>query len=109
MRYSTDAALKRRLEGSFIFLMVLFFALALRLVWIQGVRHDHYEQKAQLMHDRVIALEPARGEITDSRGRAIVTNVEAMTLGCNPRVVPNKEAVAAKLAATFGGPVERYL
>src|SRR6266704_3042597 len=96
MRPPTNLALKRRMEGSFILLMVLFFALAGRLIWIQGVREEHFTKLAERIHRRRLVLPSARGPILDHKGQELVSNIEAKTLFANPRVVPDKPATAQK-------------
>jgi stage V sporulation protein D (sporulation-specific penicillin-binding protein) len=102
-------ALKRRTEGAFIFLMVLFFALALRLTWIQGVLHARFEKLAESIHRRPLRLFSARGVITDRRGQELVSNVEAKTVIANPRAVPDKPGTAQKIADILGGNPNQYL
>jgi stage V sporulation protein D (sporulation-specific penicillin-binding protein) len=105
----TNLALKRRLEGSFVLLMVLFFALAARLVWIQGMRQRHFSQLAESIHRRKLVLPPERGVITDRRMREIASTIESKTLFANPQVVPNKAEAAQRIAAIMGGDPQYYL
>src|SRR4051812_4933058 len=103
MKPPTNLALKRRMEATFIFLMVLFFALIARLTWIQGIRHDYYVIKAKNFHGRVLPLPALRGKILDRRDQEIVSNVEARTLIANPRAVPDKPGTAQKIAEYLRG------
>jgi cell division protein FtsI/penicillin-binding protein 2 len=97
------------MEGTFIFLMILFFSLIARLTWIQGVKHAQFLKLAESIHRRPLRLPAARGIITDRRGQEIVSNVEAKTLSANPRVVADKPAVAQKIASILGGSPDLYL
>jgi cell division protein FtsI/penicillin-binding protein 2 len=109
MRPPTNMALKRRMEATFIFLMVLFFALIVRLTWIQGIKHDYYVVKARTIHGRNLTLLAARGRILDRRDQEIVSNVEAKAVIANPRAVPDKPGTAQKIAQYIGGNPEHYL
>jgi cell division protein FtsI/penicillin-binding protein 2 len=109
MRPPTNMALKRRMEATFIFLMVLFFALVVRLTWIQGVKHDFYVIKARNFHGRKLKLFAARGKILDRNDQEIVSNVEGKTLIANPRAVQDKQAAAQQIAAHVGGNPDHYL
>src|SRR5438309_1591800 len=109
MRPPTSMALKRRMEGTFILMMALFFVLAVRLTWIQGVQHAHFQKLAESIHRRILPLPAWRGLILDRRMRELVSNVEAKTLIANPRAVPDKPGTARKIAALLGGPPEQYL
>jgi cell division protein FtsI/penicillin-binding protein 2 len=109
MASPTNLALKRRLEGSFVLLMVLFFALSARLIWIQGFRQQHYSQLAEKIHRRRLVLQPERGNITDRRRREIASTIEAKTLFANPQIVPTKPETARKIAAIMGGDFQFYL
>src|SRR5687767_13510457 len=109
MASPTNLALKRRLEGSFVLLMVLFFALSARLIWIQGFRQLHYSKLAEKIHRRPLTLRAERGLIIDRCGREIASNIEAKTLSANPQVVPNKPETAGKIAEIIGGDPQYYL
>src|SRR5260370_21016855 len=109
MKPPTNAALKRTTEGPFIFLMVLFFSLALRLTWIQGVQHTRFEKLAESIHRRPLRLFSARGVIQDRRDQELVSNIEAKTVIANPRAVPDKPGTAQKIADILGGSPNQYL
>src|SRR5438445_10325754 len=109
MKPPTNAALKRRTEGAFIILMVLFFTLALRLTWIQGVQHTRFEILAESIHRRTLRLFSARGPILDRRNQELVSNIEAKTVSANPRAVPDKPGTAQKIAEILGGRSDQYL
>jgi penicillin-binding protein 2 len=66
--------------------LVLFaFALLLtRLVWLQVVRHDDFEEQAESNRTAIVPIVPNRGLITDRNGIVLATNYSAYTLEITP-------------------------
>lgn len=65
---------------------VLLWALAvlLRLVWLQGVEHKRYRQRAEQQHTTQIEIPPVRGEIRDRRGNPLAISLKVESLFCTP-------------------------
>jgi stage V sporulation protein D (sporulation-specific penicillin-binding protein) len=109
IRSPQNLLLKKRLEIVFIAMMLAFVALSLRLVWIQGVRQEHFTKLADKMRRREIPAPARRGVIRDRTGWELVTNIAATDVCANPRAIGDKAAAAEALAQTVGGTQERYL
>ncbi len=66
-------------------LVILAFALLLsRLVWLQVVRHDDFEEQAESNRTAVVPIVPNRGLIMDRNGITLATNYSAYTLEITP-------------------------
>jgi cell division protein FtsI (penicillin-binding protein 3) len=65
-----------------------FWALLifLRLVWLQGVEHKHYQTKADHQHTTVVPVPPIRGELRDRRGEPLAISIKVESLFADPRV-----------------------
>jgi len=50
------------------FVLLLFFLLLLRFVWLQVVQHDHYHTLAEANRISIVPIVPNRGIITDRNG-----------------------------------------
>jgi stage V sporulation protein D (sporulation-specific penicillin-binding protein) len=109
IRSPHNLLLKKRMEIVFIAMMLSFVALALRLVWIQGVKQQYFSAKADRMRRREIPSPARRGVIRDRNGFDLVTNVAATDVCANPRAVRDKAGVAARLVEMVGGTSEYYL
>ncbi|HEY8015706.1 MAG TPA: hypothetical protein VIE35_07735, partial [Dongiaceae bacterium] len=60
-------------------------AVLLRLVWLQGVEHKHYEAKAEKQHFTSIPIMPIRGELRDRKGDALAISLRVESLFADPR------------------------
>src|SRR5260370_36276574 len=104
-----NAALNRRTEGAFIFLMVLFFSLALRLAWSQGVQHTRFEKLAESIHRRPLRLFSARGVILDRRRPEVVSHIEGESPTANPPAGPDQQGAGQEIGEHLGGNTNQYL
>src|ERR1051326_6968354 len=109
VRSPQNLLLKKRMEITFISLMLAFVALALRLVWIQGIKQEHFRQLADKMRRRTIPAPSRRGVIRDRNNWELVTNIAATDVCANPRAVKDKAGTAASLVQFLGGEADRYL
>jgi len=107
---------------------VLLWALAIlcRLIWLQGIEHRKYRQRADQQHTTTVPVPAIRGEVRDRRGNPLAISLEVQSLFCTPadfypdyrrgRVEgrswgdPDRESarsVAQKLAPILEQPVSR--
>jgi len=63
---------------------VLF--ILLRLLWLQGVEHRHYQAKAEQQHSTIVPIPPIRGELRDRRGEPLAISIKVESLFADPRV-----------------------
>ncbi|MFM7342381.1 MAG: penicillin-binding protein 2, partial [Betaproteobacteria bacterium] len=57
--------------------LVCFGLLALRLVYLQLYKHDHYLEQAENNRTAIVPIVPNRGLITDRNGVVLATNYSA--------------------------------
>ncbi len=65
-----------------------FLLLVVRLVWLQVVRHEDFEEQAESNRTAIVPIVPNRGLITDRNGIILATNYSAYTLEITPSKVP---------------------
>jgi penicillin-binding protein 2 len=78
--------------------LVCFLLLALRLSYLQIVRHDDLQEQAENNRTAVIPTVPPRGTILDRNGVVLASNYSAYTLEITPSQVPDLEATIEELA-----------
>ncbi len=73
-------------------------AVALRLIYLQVVRHEHYHSLAQEQQEHTVTLRAPRGTIFDRNGvpLAVTTTREAVVI--NPQQAPPEDVAAGILA-----------
>ncbi|HYF44175.1 MAG TPA: penicillin-binding protein 2 [Ramlibacter sp.] len=67
-----------------IVVLACFLLLALRLVYLQVVRHDDLDEQAEANRTAIVPLVPNRGLILDRNGIVLATNYSAYTLEIMP-------------------------
>ena len=98
MHNSTNYKLKTRVIVLFIIILIIFSALALRLVWIQVVNSDFYRQKALDQRLRLLKVEPKRGIIFDCNDKKLAVSASSDTVVAIPMEIKDAKRTAAKLA-----------
>jgi penicillin-binding protein 2 len=64
--------------------LVCFILLALRLVWLQVVKHEQFDDQAEANRTAIVPIVPNRGLILDRNGIVLATNYSAYTLEITP-------------------------
>jgi penicillin-binding protein 2 len=64
--------------------LVCFILLVSRLVWLQVVKHEQYDDQAEANRTAIVPIVPNRGLITDRNGIVLATNYSAYTLEITP-------------------------
>ena len=77
--------------------------IAARLYHLQVVRYAHYTNKAERQQQRVVTLDPPRGTIYDSRGRALAVSVQVDSAYAVPPEIDDPAAAARALAGAVPG------
>jgi penicillin-binding protein 2 len=90
------ARFRRRVLVASGMVVFAFFLLVIRLVWLQVVRHEDFEDQAESNRTAIVPIVPNRGLITDRNGIILATNYSAYTL----EITPSK--VASTLEETIG-------
>jgi len=71
---------RTRAMAASVIILVCFFLLVLRLVWLQVVRHDDLNQQAEANRTAIVPIVPNRGLILDRNGIILASNYSAYTL-----------------------------
>lgn len=78
--------------------VVAFGVLLARFVFLQVVKHEYYQTRAEDNRISVVPIQPTRGLITDRNGVVLARNFSAYTLEISPGKVANLEGVIEELA-----------
>ena len=77
-----------------------FLVLALRLFYLQVIRYDEFNEKAENNRTAIVPIVPNRGVIMDRNGIVLATNYSAYTLEITPsKVVEPLEDVIEQLSS----------
>ncbi|MDO8412794.1 MAG: penicillin-binding protein 2 [Gallionellaceae bacterium] len=87
-----------RLVLSLIFVLVMLFLLLTRFVYLQAIRHSHYQTLAENNRISIVPIVPNRGLILDRNGVVLAHNYSGYTLEITPSKVNDMEAVIDELA-----------
>jgi penicillin-binding protein 2 len=87
-----------RLVLSIGFVVVLLFLLLTRFVYLQVVKHSHYQTLAENNRISIVPIVPNRGLILDRNGVILAHNYSGYTLEIVSNKVPDLEATIDQLA-----------
>ena len=90
---------RSRLLAAGGFVLLCFFLLLLRMVWLQVVRHEELATQAEANRIAVVPIVPNRGLIVDRNGVVLATNYSAYTLEIAPSQVADVEATIEALSS----------
>jgi penicillin-binding protein 2 len=80
------------------FVLLCFALLFGRFFWLQVIKHDYYQTRAEDNRISLVPITPNRGLITDRNGVVLARNYSAYTLEITPSQVPDIEATIDGLA-----------
>ncbi|TAG81387.1 MAG: penicillin-binding protein 2, partial [Burkholderiales bacterium] len=89
---------QRRVFVAAVFMLLCFALLLGRFIYLQLVKHEHFERLAEANRIDVQPEVPNRGIITDRNGIVLASNFSAYTLELNPQKIPNLDATIERLA-----------
>lgn len=89
---------QRRLAVAGSLVLLAFFLLFVRFFWLQVVKHEHYQTRAEDNRISLVPITPNRGVITDRNGVVLARNYSAYTLEITPSKVDDLESVINELA-----------
>ena len=93
-----------------VFFLAFFALLVARLVQVQIIDAEKYEQIARRQYETKLVLPAARGKIYDRNGNILVSNAMFVSYGADPKIVGEKALqVAEKFGRVFGKPWSHYL
>ena len=87
-----------RVMAASLVVLLCFGLLALRLVYLQVIRHEHFDEQAENNRTAIVPIVPNRGLITDRNGVVLATNYSAYTLEITPSRVTDLEATIEGLS-----------
>ena len=79
-------------------MLLLFLLLAVRLVYLQVVRHEDLNEQAENNRTSIVPVVPNRGLILDRNGIVLATNYSAYTLEITPSKVVDVEQTIEDLS-----------
>jgi penicillin-binding protein 2 len=71
--------------------LACFLLLAARLVWLQVVKHEQYDEQAETNRTAIVPIVPNRGLVLDRNGIVLATNYSAYTLEITPSRVEGRQ------------------
>lgn len=89
---------KGRVFFLFCLILALFFALGMRLGYIQILKHEDYSLMATERHTRSIKLPANRGEITDRNGEKLAFSIRSYSVWAETPLVEDAVETASKLS-----------
>jgi len=78
--------------------LACFGLLAMRLIYLQVIRHDELDAQAETNRTAIVPVVPNRGLILDRNGIVLATNYSAYTLEISPSKVANVEQTIEELS-----------
>src|SRR5687768_17941500 len=75
---------RTRVLAASLAVLACFLLLALRLAYLQVVRHDELDEQAESNRTAIVPMVPNRGLILDRNGIVLATNYSAYTLEIMP-------------------------
>jgi cell division protein FtsI (penicillin-binding protein 3) len=81
------------------FFLAWSFAIGGRLFWLQVVRHQEFEDRAEKQQQRTFEVAPRRGVLYDRNLRELAMTVQADSFYADPSEIEDKQAAAHALAA----------
>ncbi|MCS7013436.1 MAG: penicillin-binding transpeptidase domain-containing protein [Chloroherpetonaceae bacterium] len=110
----SEKALQQKEEK--IRLMLVFGGMALlalgvivRLIWVQILNAAEYRERAQRQYEFKATIPALRGSILDRYGRRLASSITTVSFAADPKLLEDKDSVAAAFARVFGKPKEYYL
>lgn len=97
---TSNDAVKVRTKLIVLVLILCFAALAVRMYFVQIVRHDELYDKARSQYTAVRTKQGKRGEIFDYSGNLLVGNVPCVDISIDPQIVGD-ELRCRKIALAF--------
>ncbi|CQR47795.1 Stage V sporulation protein D [Paraliobacillus sp. PM-2] len=98
MKRVSNVTMRKRIVTVFLFAILLFIAIIIRLGYVQFIIGDQLVEKAEASWSRDIVFEAERGKIVDKNGLVLAENVSAPTVMVVPRQINNPEKTAELLS-----------
>ncbi|HUU50177.1 MAG TPA: penicillin-binding transpeptidase domain-containing protein [Nitrospinota bacterium] len=90
--------LNKRIIFFSLLITVCFLTLAVKLYYIQVLKHDEFFSKAKDQYQRFLLLEPKRGTIYDRNMKELAVSIELDSIYLNPKEIDNPKETIQKLS-----------
>jgi len=107
MKRVSNVTVRRRIVTVFLFGLLIFAIISIRLGYVQFVIGKELSDKADDSWSRDVKFEPNRGKILDQNGEALAENVTAPSLVVVPRQIKNPQQTAEQLSKILNMPVKK--
>tara|TARA_R110002124_G_scaffold1611_6_gene9788 strand:+ start:43225 stop:44925 length:1701 start_codon:yes stop_codon:yes gene_type:complete len=87
----------KRATAAFIFVILTFLIIILRLIFLQIIQHERYKNLSKNNRVNIIPLVPTRGQIYDRSGMLVATNLPAYQIDITPEKTKNVKDTVDKL------------
>lgn len=107
----TSVSTERRITAIGALILALIGVIALRLVYLQVIRHGSFTAEAATSQSRKFAIAAERGEIYAYDGDEmvpLVLNETFKQVYADPSLIKNKQKVATEIAEALGGKAADY-
>ncbi|GAQ18832.1 sporulation-specific penicillin-binding protein [Oceanobacillus picturae] len=101
MKRVSTVTVKKRIVTVFLFGLLIFSIIDIRLGYVQFIIGDKLVGQANDLWTRDIVFEPERGQILDTDGEVLADNVTAPSIVAVPRQISDPEETAEKLAGVL--------
>lgn len=98
MKRVSNVTIKKRIVTVFLFVILFFIIISMRLGYVQFVVGEKLMDEATNLWSRDIVFEANRGNILDNQGVVLAENVSAPSVVVVPRQIKNPQDTAEKLA-----------
>lgn len=95
-----------RINYIYIFFVLLFFFISLRIVYLQVFRKNFFQNLAQSQYYRLIPLSGKRGSIFDRQGRSLATVINTHSVFADPALIDKPEITANILLPYLDMPLD---
>lgn len=89
---------RKKIWVVFLACILMMIGLIGRLVYLMGVRSDHYYQKATDLHERERKIKAARGQILDANGKVLADNKTVCTISVIHSQIKDPEKIIEVLS-----------
>src|SRR5690625_2902128 len=107
MKRVSAVTVKKRMVTVFLFGLIIFLVIIMRLGYVQFALGEELMEKANDLWTRDIVFEPERGLILDANNEVLAENVTAPSIIVTPRQITNPEKTAEMLAEILDVSVEK--
>ncbi|GAB3793548.1 stage V sporulation protein D [Virgibacillus kimchii] len=107
MKRVSAVTVKKRIVTVFLFGLIIFLVIIVRLGYVQFALGDELMEKANDLWTRDIVFEPERGLILDTNNEVLAENVTAPSIIATPRQITNPQKTAEILAEILDVSVEK--